>query len=163
MLSGCGFHLRGTQGFEVSVDNLYLSVGNAYRDLRNELTATFEAFEVTLVDSPRNAEYVLEVFRERTVRRAVSTTDTISVAEYEVRLEIDIGVSNRYGELLLPETTLIAERIYSFDNTSLVSNNEEEELLVEEMRRNLVVQIVRRVDVAVKNHEGASEGLSGET
>jgi len=45
------------------------------------------------------------------------------------------------------------ERIYRFDNQSLVGSSEEESLLTEEMRREIAGNIMGRIDAAVRASE----------
>jgi outer membrane lipopolysaccharide assembly protein LptE/RlpB len=52
---------------------------------------------------------------------------------------------------LIEPTPLTAERIYSFDASNFVSNSEEEELLVEEMRQDLAGQLVRRFSATLRS------------
>ncbi|MFT7141252.1 MAG: outer membrane lipopolysaccharide assembly protein LptE/RlpB, partial [Sulfitobacter sp.] len=69
---------------------------------------------------------------------------------YEVRLRAIFSISTAAGELLVPDTPLTAERIYSFDVSNFVSNSEEESILVEEMRQDLAGQLVRRFSATLR-------------
>ena len=164
-LSGCGFQLRGNSGNggpESSLDSVHLAVNNRYGELHQQLQNTFEEFEVNLVKRRSDSEYALVVLAERHIRRAVSTTQTISVSEYEIRLEVDIELTNKANKELIPAMTLATERIYTFDSGSLVGSGEEEAVLLEEMRADISMQILRRVSATVRSFEatGTSEGLS---
>ncbi len=46
--------------------------------------------------------------------------------------------------MVLPTTTLVTERIYSFDTESFVGSSEEEEMLSEEMRTDIANRLLRR-------------------
>ena len=164
-LGSCGFQLRGTANngaSESSLDSVHLAVNNRYGELHQQLQNTFEEFGVDLVSSRSESEYALVVTAERHIRRAVSTTQTISVSEYEIRLEVDIELTNKANKELIPAMTLATERIYTFDSGSLVGSGEEEAVLLEEMRADISMQILRRVSATVRSFEatGTSEGLS---
>ncbi len=115
-----------------------------------------------MVSQRQDTEYALAVTAERLIRRAVATTRTISVSEYEIRLEVDLALSNRAAKELISPTTLATERIYTFDSGSLVGSREEETVLLEEMRADIALQILRRVNATVRSFEATltSEGLS---
>ena len=49
--------------------------------------------------------------------------------------------------------TVVTERNYTFDSSSLFGSNEEETILLEEMREDLALQIIRRVDATVRSIE----------
>ena len=150
MLCSCGFHLRGTQGFELNVRSVNVAAANAYGELSRELERSLRAQKIE-VTSSSEAEYNIRIASERTSRRPVATSGDISVSEYEVQLTVSFEVFNAAAEVVIEPTTLVTERIYSFDQTSLVGNSEEEELLAEEMRRDLAGQILRRFGATLRN------------
>jgi len=150
-VGGCGFQLRGAGGIESALSTIYISVNNKYGDLHQQLVSSFARTGVSVQSQAGDAAYQLSIQGERLVRRAVATTSTISVAEYELRLEVDMVLTNTAGESVIPLTTVATERIYTFDRSSLVGSNEEEMILLEEMRADLVSQIIRRIDATVRS------------
>lgn len=162
VLSACGFHLRGTGSDEAGLSEIYIAVSDSRGELQRILTRAFTQAGVVVVANPDDSTYHLSVSGERHTRRAVATTLTISVAEYELRLEVGIGLTSLSGEEVFPVTTLATERIYSFDDRSLVGSGAEEDLLLKEMKTDLAIQILRRVDASVRSFEaaGKSESLS---
>jgi outer membrane lipopolysaccharide assembly protein LptE/RlpB len=59
-------------------------------------------------------------------------------------------MDNAAGKAVIEPTSVSTERIYRFDNASLVGNTEEEKLLNQEMRRDIASQIIRRIDATVR-------------
>lgn len=160
-LSSCGFHLRGTDNFEAELGEIYIDISDNRGDLHRLLVRAFTQAGVTVVSQAADSALNLSVAGERQSRRAIATTRTISVAEYELRLEVGITLTNLSGEVVIPKTTLATERIYTFDNSSLVGSGAEENLLLKEMKADLAMQILRRVNASVRSFEAAekSEGL----
>lgn len=152
-VSGCGFQLRGGPGLETVLTTIFITANNKYGDLHQRLVRSFARSGVSVVDRAGDAAYRLSINAERVMRRAVATTSRISVAEYELRLEVDMALSNREGEFVIPSMTVVTERNYTFDSSSLVGSNEEETILLEEMREDLALQIIRRVDATVRSIE----------
>ncbi len=150
-LSGCGFHLRGADEFSSSLEVLHLTVRNVHGDLHQKLIRSFEQSGTSVIADSDGTGPGLNVSAERNTRRAVATTSTISVSEYELGLEVDIELSDRDGQMLIPETTLKTERIYTFDASSLTGSSEEEALLREEMQEDMVRQIIRRVNATMNS------------
>jgi LPS-assembly lipoprotein len=161
-VAGCGFHLRGSNDFDLGLSEIHIVASDTYGDLQRMLTSAFTQAGVTVVTSPSDLAYSLSVSGERHSRRAVATTQTISVSEYELRLEVGVALINLSGEEVIPLSMLGTERIYTFDRGSLVGSIAEENLLLEEMRADLVNQIIRRVNASIRSFEamGNSEGLS---
>jgi len=162
-VGGCGFQLRGSRVFETALATIYITVGNKYGDLHQNLVGAFTRSGVTVVDRADGAGYHLSINSEKVTRRAVATTSTISVAEYELRLEVDMALTNGTGKFVIPSTTVVTERNYTFDSSSLVGSNEEETILLEEMRADLVSQIMRRVDATVRSFEDSEASFSHRT
>jgi len=148
LLVGCGFQLRGTGESAAQLQVLDVSATNAYGQLVRVMRQTLSSQGV-VVDPVDGAPYQLQLLGERAVRRAVSTTSQISVAEYALRLEVDFELFDHAGESLLPLSTISTERIYSFDRNNFGGSSEEEAMLNQEMQVDIVNQIIRRVEVAV--------------
>ena len=86
---------------------------------------------------------------ERYYRRSFASTDAYSTAEYELRLELDVAISS--GEnFLLEDATLLSQRIYAVDLSNLSASEEEQKLLLTEMRISLAEQVLRRVNFLVR-------------
>jgi LPS-assembly lipoprotein len=148
-LSACGFQLRGTGGYELAVESVAIIADNNFSDLADELEDTLKSIGVSV--NAEDPEYVIRLGSETTTRRAVASSGNITVSEYEVRLRAIFSISDAAGESLIEPTPLTAERIYSFDASNFVSNSEEEELLVEEMRQDLAGQLVRRFSATLRS------------
>ena len=162
IVTGCGFHLRNSSAFELAVESMSVSSANAYSDFSREVERLVESRDIALV--PSGADYSVRIISENTSRRPVSTTADISVADYELRLEIQFSVSDDEGQSVIKPTTISTERIYSFDRTSLVGSSEEEQILIAEMRRDLAAQLLRRFSAVLRqddqtqsNEESTSE------
>jgi outer membrane lipopolysaccharide assembly protein LptE/RlpB len=66
-------------------------------------------------------------------------------AQYEMRLSINIALGNAERYLISPET-LMVERIYFEDIANIAGTQEEVEIITAEMRRELVNQLMRRLE-----------------
>jgi len=151
LIAGCGFHLRGANtGLDASIERVALSAENAYGAFVQMLQRSLEQSGIEVARQESEAPYAIHVLDERVTRRAVATTSQVRVSEYEVRMEVRFELVDSTGSALIEPANLVAERIYSFDSSSLVGSSEEEELLKEEMRRDLAGQIIRRVNATIR-------------
>ncbi len=151
-LAGCGFHLRGTQGESLFLQQV--NVVGAASELRLEVERLFAISGVEAVAGFDAGSYRLDLSEERLSRRGVSTGSSVSVAEYELQLQVLIGFESRQ-DVLIEDESLSIERIYRVDTESLVSSGEEERLLLREMRASLAAQILRRIDAVAKQERDA--------
>lgn len=148
-ISSCGFQLRGSGQTSILLESVYLNAIDNSGALARELIDSLEQSGVEFT-SNGNAQVSIRLDRERFSRRPVSTTGQINVAEYELTLEVGFEVLTRDGDVLIPPTRIRTERIYTFDSSSLVGSNEEESLLNEEMRRDVIGQLLQRINASMK-------------
>ncbi len=101
---------------------------------------SIESVALTNSDSP-----VLLVSNERIVSRPITVNPRARAAQYEMRLSINIALGNAERYLISPET-LMVERIYFEDVANIAGTQEEVEIITAEMRRELVNQLMRRLE-----------------
>jgi LPS-assembly lipoprotein len=143
-IAGCGFQLRG---IDISaLESINLVTPGATGETRRVFSRALSDAGVELVPASPDIVTVI-VFDERSVRRPVSTSAVMDVAEYELRIEVDISV-NRGEKALLPEAFLVAERVYAIDSRNLSGSYEEQTMLLEEIRRDLARQMIRIVEAS---------------
>jgi len=155
-LVGCGFQLRGTGQTTSLFETAYLIPVDPNGDLARALLSALSQSGVELTSSSL-AQVSIQLDRERFSRRPVSTTGQVNVAEYELSLEVAFEVQTQNGDVLIPPTKIKTERIYTFDSSSLVSSNEEESLINEEMRRDVVSQLIQRINASIRTGQSATE------
>jgi len=139
-LAGCGFQLRTS---DISrIDAIHIS-GSVSSDMRRAFQESLSAHGV---ESTAAAPGVINVriLDQRSSRRPVSTSASIDAAQYELRLEMDIAIL-RDGQPLTTDMTVFAERIYSLDSVNLSGSYEEQQLLMDGIRADLVSQVIRRI------------------
>ena len=109
-----------------------------------QLRSSLEAANVDVADSGSNAPQLL-VSPERLSSQPVSVNPRARAAQYELRLEVDFTLSER-NRVLLETETLYTERTLFEDIENISGNREEVSLLADEMRRELVNQLLRRLE-----------------
>ncbi len=101
---------------------------------------------VTLVESNfSGSSPVLQVSEEQVISRPVTINARSRAAQYELRMSVTIALGNDSGYLIAPEP-LINQRIYFEDIENISGNREEVEIISAEMRRDLVLQLMRRLE-----------------
>ena len=147
ILSSCGFSLRGSDVLSSKFQVIQLDMEQPNSEfsllLRRSLEVadvSIEAVALTNSDSP-----VLLVSNERIVSRPITVNPRARAAQYEMRLSINIALGNAERYLISPET-LMVERIYFEDIANIAGTQEEVEIITAEMRRELVNQLMRRLE-----------------
>ena len=142
-LTGCGFQLRGT-GIS-QLQSVGVTGAGAAPATYRILKETLSRRDVAVV-TPGADTLNVQLLDERSTRRSVATTDIFDAAEYELRLELDVAVF-RGETILLPEATIVSERVYAVDAANLSASYEEQALLLAEMRADLADQLIRRIEI----------------
>lgn len=143
VLTACGFALRGSDSIAAGYGSLVLDIDQPNGEFARLLRRSLGTANVNL-DAENSASPVLMIRNERTVSRPVSINPRARAAQYELRLSIDIALLQNEQELL-PAQTLLVERTYFEDIANIAGNQDEVEMITAEMRRDLVNQLLRRL------------------
>ena len=146
-LSACGFHLRGTETGRVQLPPTYLA--GAAGPLQGEVRRYLTVSDVPVVDRQKDAQLVIDLIGEDVQRRVLSVGSTGKVEEYEVHYAATYAVARGNGESLIPKETLGQQRSYSFNEADVLAKDAEQERLVQDMRRDVVRQMMLRLQSAL--------------
>ncbi len=145
LLTACGWHLRGSTSVPLVIDSVFVSAEDSHGALVTDLKRTLEASDVALASSTSEGQYRIYLSRESTQRRTASVGGDALAAEYELTMSVDYRIENAAGEAISPVSTAKSFRSYDFDRNAVVAKAEEERLIQQEMRSDLVQQILRRL------------------
>jgi LPS-assembly lipoprotein len=141
--AGCGFKLRGAQ--TLPIDTLYLALP-VNSQIGAEIARVVRASTNARVVTDRNAaQAILELLGESREREVLSVNAQGRAREYQLRLLSTFRVVDPGGLVLIPPTTLTARRDISFNESELLAKESEEALLYRDMQRDLVRQMVTRL------------------
>lgn len=148
LIAGCGFQLRGGGGLP-NVESV--RVNTVSDNMRDELTVFLEdgATRITTADEDPNAA-LLNVASEAFERRVLSVDPNSGKArEYELAYTVDFMLSDAEGKALVDKQTVRLVRDFVFDEDAVIGKSREESVLREEMRRDAMQQVIRRLRVAL--------------
>ena len=91
------------------------------------------------------APYQLVLLEERVDQRTASFTSGARSAEYELTAALDYQIRSRQHPLL--ENRLETQKVVAHDQNNLIGSEQERQQQLEEMRRDLLQQLVRRLQV----------------
>lgn len=90
--------------------------------------------------------------------RTATVNANARVSEQELSEEVEFLIADRDGNVLLPRSTVMVERVFEYDETNVLATRDEEQLIRAEMRRDLVSQILNRFR-QIQNQQG--RGVNG--
>jgi len=146
LLSACGFHLRGALELAPELRELALAGVDRRSEPGRELETLLARNGGRLVASPEMAGAVLIVRREAISRRVLSVAGTGQASEYELNYRLDYRFEAPPGTPRGGDQSLTQRRYYRFDPTRVLAKADEEARLVNEMRRDALAALLRRLN-----------------
>jgi LPS-assembly lipoprotein len=142
-LAACGFQLRGA--VELPYQRLYIALApNLERgaELRRQIRASQPQL---LVEEIQEADAVFRELDYRTDRIIAAINAQGRAREYQLRLSYAFRVEDNKGAPLSPTNEIILTREVTYDDNQLLAKDQEENFLWQDMNKDLVQQILRRL------------------
>lgn len=144
-IAACGFQLRGSA--QLPFETIY--VPNATAGIALDLKRTIQAGTSTRVlDSPKDAQAVLEFTQEAREKEILSLTGAGRVREFNLHYRVRYRVHDGKGRQYIPPTTLAQVRNIFFSDSVILAKESEEQLLYRDMQNDMVQQIMRQLAAA---------------
>lgn len=149
LLSGCGFTLRGSDTLSAKFTSLQLNLESRNSEFARSLIRTIEnaGVAVELIDEIdlESDIPVLMVSDEQATRRVVTVNPAARAAQYELLLVVTAAFGQSSNVYFGPDE-LQVEKVYFEDIENIAGSQEEIEIITAEMRRELVAQLIRRIE-----------------
>ena len=141
-LCSCGFQLRGQVAMPFA--SVFVSTPGTSivaTEIRRELTNS----PTKLMPSAKDADAQLNIIEDRRDRQILSLSGAGRVREYELKLRVSYQVVDSKGIVFIPTSEIQLSRILSYDDSRIIAKQQEEALLYQDMERDAVGQILRRM------------------
>jgi len=147
LLAGCGFQLRGTAAGSASGFDRPVAIAGlpAYGPMERALREALDAAGATTVEGQEADALVLRISDRRSQRQVLSVDRRNKAVEFELEEALRFSVHTPAGEEVLPPRNLRTLRILFNPEVEVLGRNREEELLREDMRRELAQRVVERM------------------
>ncbi len=142
LLGGCGFALRQTP--PLPFRRIALTGFAATSPLADSLRQRL-ADAAQVVDTPGQAEVVLQAITDKRERSVVASTAAGQVRELQLRVRFEFRVVSPGGRGLVPATELLLTRDMSYSESFALAKAQEEAELLTAMRDDIVQQVLRRL------------------
>lgn len=143
-LAACGFQLRGASPLPAVMERTYIQA-DARSPLYFELEQSIQAAGAQVVQSASEASATLQIHRADFSRRDRGIDQLGRVNEYEHRLSLVYSLHDSQGASLVSHQQLQLIREQRFNPNDVLASGEEQSILYQEMRRQAVSQLLRRL------------------
>jgi LPS-assembly lipoprotein len=144
-LVGCGFHLRGAADISDSLKTMRIEGVGLQRDIGLYLKRGLVSNGIVVVDAGTADASVLRITENKFDRRVLSVGSSAKVNEYELNSKLSFMVFDAQGNVLAEEQQVEAQRDYQFDEDEVLGRESEETLLRDQLNKQLVQSILRRL------------------
>jgi len=139
-LVGCGFHLR--EPADLPYTRLALT-GFAHRSPMVDALRQVLPTSTRVIDRTSDAEVVVVALDDRFQKTVVASTAAGQVREFRLRVTLKFRLTSADGKPLIEDTELEQSRDLSYIETSALGKEEEEAVLVREMRNDIAQQLLQ--------------------
>lgn len=147
LLAGCGFALRGA--YRLPYDSLHLAIPE-YSELGAGLKRAIRASgSARLAERAEDAEATFLPTLDARDKVILSLSGTGRVREVRLRYRYSYRIVDGKGRDLTPAGEIELTRDMTYDDSNVLSKEQEESLLWRDMQNDMVQQLMRRL-VAVK-------------
>lgn len=148
-LSACGFRPRASLALADDIGPVKVVTADPYSPMAQGLSVALErAGAKPAVEGQPSA--TLRVRGENMSTRPLSVDSTARVREYETTYRVQFDLRAADGKTLVPSQNLELRREYTYDATAQIGSPAEEELIREELRRDMQAAILRRLGAALR-------------
>lgn len=143
--SACGYALRQSEPLPQVLGSLAIQAVNMDSLLVTDLEHELESSGATLRPIGTTGVSTLRIDSDSMERNVISLDSRAKVGEYELNYRVTYAVDGADGKLLLPNTPISLSRTYSFDEQQAIGAGQEEDLIRNELRGEVVRIIMERL------------------
>ena len=148
-LAACGFRPRASLALADDIGPVKVVTADPYSEMAQGLSVALErAGAQPAVEGEPSA--TLRVRGESMRTRPLSVDSTARVREYETIYRLLFDLRDAKGKVLVPEQALELRREYTYDATAQIGSPAEQELIQQELRRDMQAAILRRLGAALR-------------
>ena len=147
-LLACGYRLRGIVDLPFKVIAI---TGNPSPPLRADIqTSILQGTDAKVAISPKDADLILEITNDISGREILAYNAAGQVSAYRLNIRMGFRAFDNSGAEIIPDSEIYMTRDMDFSNTTVLATDAQQQQFLSLMRKDLAVQILRRVSAAAR-------------
>jgi LPS-assembly lipoprotein len=147
-VSGCGWQLRDISSTANDLGKVYISYPDSQANIGLALRHELNASQVKLVESSAEADYLIKIIDTQSTRRISAVNVNIRASQYQLYQTVDYMTIDKMGRQIIPLTTAYAERSHDFNEQDILASQNEESLIQDSLRLDIVRQMLSHISEA---------------
>lgn len=144
-LSACGFHLRGLIDVPEWLNNVSIISKDGNNELISNLKSQLEGYKIRVNPDPALAKYWLIINSSNLQQQIISIGASTNPRQYQLILTIEFMLQTSKGQIIQAPRRISVSRQLTVNNDRILGSNEEETVLISEMKKEAVIQIINRL------------------
>ena len=145
LLSACGFHLRGDVEVPEWLSNVAIITKTKDKELTSILKTQLEGYKIEVNSEPFRAKYWLIINNSNFQQQIVSVGASTNPRQYQLILTVEFLLQAREGRVIQAPKKITITRQLTVNNDRILGSNNEESILISEMKQDAVIQIINRL------------------
>ena len=153
-LIACGYRLRGMVDLPFKVIAI---TGSPSPPLRTDLQAAIlTGTDAKVAINPKDADLILEVTNDLNGREILAYNSNGQVSAYRLNIRVGFRAYDNTGSDVVPEAEIYMTRDMDFSVSTVLATDVQIQQFLSLMRRDLAVQILRRVSASARAPQARS-------
>ena len=153
-LIACGYRMRGVVDLPFKVIAI---AGAPSPPLRADLQAAIlTGTDVKISINPKDADLILDISNEINGREILAYTSNGQISAYRLTIRVTFRAYDIAGADIVPDSEIYITRDIDFSNTTVLATDVQQQQFLTLMRKDLALQILRRISAAAKNPQSRS-------
>lgn len=145
VLTACGFHLRGMANIPLWLDRVSIISPEINKELNSKLKSQLESYSILVSADPNLAKYWLIISKHLIQQRVVSIGASTNPRQYQLIMHTEFSLQTAKGQIIKAPGTVVVSRQLTINNDRILGSNDEENVLISEMRQESALQIISRL------------------
>jgi LPS-assembly lipoprotein len=150
LLAGCGFHLRKEAQLPASMKKVHIQISDPSSPLAKDLARALPRSGTEVVAAVEPGVAVMNISANAFSTDVLSVGGNARATEYSLRYHVEFEVQDSAGTSLLPKQIIELSRDFTFDATQALGVAAETDLLTQELERDMVQTILRRLEALAR-------------
>jgi len=112
--------------------------------------------DVKVAINPKDADLILDISNEINGREILAYSSTGQVSAYRLTIRVTFRAYDLAGAEIIPDSEIYITRDMDFSNSTVLATDSQQMQFLTLMRKDLAVQILRRIAAAAKNPQARS-------
>ncbi|MDP3269249.1 MAG: LPS assembly lipoprotein LptE [Legionella sp.] len=145
MLTACGFHLRGIVDIPKWLNNVAIISKDGDRQFGTVIGSHLISHQISVNPEPSLADYWLIINKINVQQQIISIGASTNPRQYQIIMTVEFLLQSRKGQIIKAPSQVVVIRQLTVNNDRILGSNQEEAILMAEMRRDAVIQIINRL------------------